>query len=180
MDMLHFASVGTAYRQPGNASWCEPLLGDSPDSRLWHPDLNPKEKSMKRLALSLLLASFAIAPAFAAMKEKPLKVELTAQNGSGETGYAMLYPHGAKTKVIVHLKGTPKGVAQPDHIHKGTCANLDPKPAFVLKPVVDGKSVTIVHATIADLLKEPMAFNVHESAKDLKKYVACGDITAPK
>ncbi|SBP88530.1 hypothetical protein [Thiomonas delicata] len=135
---------------------------------------------MKRFALTLALASFAIAPAFAAMKEKPVKVELGAQNGSGETGYAMLYPHGAKTKVIVHLKSTPKGVAQPDHIHKGTCANLDPKPAFMLKPVVGGKSITMVDASVADLLKEPMAINVHESATDLKKYVACGDIVAPK
>ena len=135
---------------------------------------------MKKFALTLALASFAIAPAFAAMKEKPVKVELGAQNGSGETGYAMLYPHGAKTKVIVHLKGTPKGVAQPDHIHKGTCANLDPKPAYVLKPVVGGKSITMVGASVADLLKEPMAINVHESATDLKKYVACGDITAAK
>ena len=135
---------------------------------------------MKKIALTLALASFAIAPAFAAMKEKPVKVELGAQNGSGETGYAMLYPHGAKTKVIVHLKGTPKGVAQPDHIHKGTCANLDPKPAYVLKPVVGGKSITMVGASVADLLKEPMAINVHESATDLKKYVACGDITAAK
>ena len=135
---------------------------------------------MKKFALTLALASFAIAPAFAAMKEKPIKVELSAQNGSGETGYAMLYPHGAKTKVIVHLKGTPKGVAQPDHIHKGTCANIDPKPAYMLKPVVGGKSITLVDASLADLLKEPMAINVHESATDLKKYVACGDITAAK
>jgi hypothetical protein len=180
MDILHTASFGPACGLPVNASRRRPLWVCSPNSRLCHPDHNPKEKPMKKLALSLVLASFAIAPAFAAMKEKPLKVELAAQNDSGETGYAMLYPHGAKTKVIVHLKGTPKGVAQPDHIHKGTCANLDPKPAYVLKPVVDGKSVTTVHVSVADLLKEPMAINVHESAQDIKKYVACGDIAAPK
>jgi len=57
---------------------------------------------------------------------------------------------------------------------------LDPKPAFMLKPVVGGKSITMVDASVADLLKEPMAINVHESATDLKKYVACGDIVAPK
>jgi hypothetical protein len=141
---------------------------------------NLKDQHMNKLALAFVLAGFIAAPAFAAMKEKPVKVELAAQNGSGETGYAMLYPHGAKTKVIVHLKGTPKGVAQPDHIHKGTCANLDPKPAFMLKPVVGGKSITMVDASVADLLKEPMAINVHESATDLKKYVACGDIAAAK
>lgn len=135
---------------------------------------------MKKLVFILALAGFTMVPAFAAMKEKPLKIELGAQNGSGETGYAMLYPHGAKTKVIVHLKGTPKGVAQPDHIHKGTCANLDPKPAYMLKPVVNGKSKTTVDVSVADLLKEPMAINVHESATDLKKYVACGDIARPQ
>ncbi len=30
-----------------------------------------------------------------------------------------------------------------------------------------------------DWYKEPMAINVHESASDLKKYVACGDIKKP-
>ncbi len=135
---------------------------------------------MNKLALAIVIAGFAAAPAFAAMKEKPVKVELAAQNSSGETGYAMLYPHGAKTKVIVHLKGAPKGVTQPDHIHKGTCANLDPKPAYILKPVVGGKSVTMVKVSLADLLKEPMGINVHASPTDLKKYVACGDITAAK
>ena len=119
-------------------------------------------------------AGLAISPAFA----KPLRVPLTAENGSGESGYAILYPHGAYTRVIVHLNGTPKGIAQPDHIHPGTCPNVNPRPAYMLNLVKNGRSVTTVHVRLKALLAKPMAINVHESRSDMQKYVACGDIRA--
>ena len=105
-----------------------------------------------------------------------MKINLAAQNASGETGYAMLTPEGKGTRVQIHLQGGPAGVAQPAHIHRGTCAKLDPKPAFGLAPVKGGSSTTVVPVSIEALLATPMAINVHESAKDIKKYVACGDI----
>lgn len=106
----------------------------------------------------------------------PVKVELAAQNSSGETGYAILTPHGDGTMVEIHIKGGPEGVAQPAHIHAGTCANLDPKPAYGLSPVKGGISSTVVSVSIRALMASPMAINVHESPKDIPKYVACGDI----
>jgi hypothetical protein len=131
---------------------------------------------MHKIALSLALLGFAVSPAFAAAPHE-IKVELAAQNNSGETGYALIKPLGKGIEVVVHLKGGPKGVAQPDHIHPGTCANLNPVPKYPLQNVVDGKSVTkLPDVSMDDLFKEPMAINVHESAQDLKKYVACGDI----
>lgn len=105
-----------------------------------------------------------------------MKIDLKAQNASGETGYATLEPHGSGTLVVIHLQGGPAGVAQPAHIHSGTCDKLDPKPSFGLKPVKGGESSTVVPVAISKLTASPMAINVHESAKDLKKYVACGDI----
>ncbi|WP_297365389.1 hypothetical protein [Acidiferrobacter sp.] len=129
---------------------------------------------MKKTIVSFVVVGLAMSPVFA----KPLRVPLMAENGSGESGYAMLYPHGARTNVVVHLRGTPNGIAQPDHIHAGTCPNVNPKPAYMLKPVKHGTSVTMVHASLKQLLATPMAINVHESPSDLRKYVACGDIRA--
>ena len=43
--------------------------------------------------------------------------------------------------------------SQPVHIHKGTCAQLDPKPALPLSPVVNRKSETVVNASLDDLQK---------------------------
>ena len=74
------------------------------------------------------------------------------------------------------MKGTPKGVAQPAHIHEGSCAKLDPKPKYGLSNVTDGKSSTTVPVSLDTLTKGGLAINVHKSAEDLKTYVACGDI----
>ena len=111
------------------------------------------------------------------MAAKSVTVKLGSQNKSGESGSAKLTPEGAdKTKVEVSLKGGPKGVAQPAHIHEGTCAKLDPKPKWGLENVVDGKSTTVVPVGIDAITASPTAINVHKSAEDIKTYVACGDI----
>src|ERR671924_142166 len=76
-------------------------------------------------------------------------VKLEAQNNSGESGTATLTPEGNSTKVVLDVPGASG--TQPTHIHKGTCAKLDPKPAFPLSPVVNGKSETTVKASVKDL-----------------------------
>ncbi len=106
--------------------------------------------------------------------------ELHALNGSNESGTVALIPDGsAKTRVIVSIVGAPEA-AQPDHIHMGTCAKLDPSPKYPLTNVVDGVSETTVPVGISTLMASPMAVNIHESTSDLKKYVACTDLTASK
>ena len=123
--------------------------------------------------------------AFAQDKEKSAKkksdaksvtVKLSQQNKSGESGTAKLTPAGDKTKVEISLKGAPKGVSQPAHVHEGTCAKLDPKPKYPLQNVMDGKSTTEVSADIKTLTAGNLAINVHKSAEEAKVYVACGDI----
>ncbi|HVL26105.1 MAG TPA: hypothetical protein VM450_18575 [Thermomicrobiales bacterium] len=77
------------------------------------------------------------------------------------------------------------GAAHPSHIHKGTCAELDPNPAYPLNDVTqigDGavaSSTTTVDVSLDDLLASPYAINVHKSAEDISTYVACGDLTGP-
>ena len=108
---------------------------------------------------------------------KSITVKMGAQNKSGETGTAKLTAEGAdKTRVEISLKGGPKGVDQPAHIHEGSCAKLDPKPKQGLENVVDGKSTTVVPMSLADLSKGGLAINVHKSKEDIKTYVSCGNI----
>lgn len=101
-------------------------------------------------------------------------VKLSPQNNSGESGTATLTKQGDKqTKVVLSVTGASG--SQPVHIHKGTCAQLDPKPAFPLSPVTDGKSETVVDASLDDLAKG-YAINGHKSPQEIKTYVFCGDI----
>jgi hypothetical protein len=103
--------------------------------------------------------------------------KLEAQNSSGETGTATLTKAGEnQTKVVLEVQGGPSSGSQPVHIHKGTCAKLDPKPAFPLSPVVNGKSETTVNASLDSLEKGGYAINGHKSSQEVSKYVFCGDI----
>jgi hypothetical protein len=118
------------------------------------------------------VTSFALAADSATAK-------LTAQNNSGETGTATLTKAGDnKTKVVLDVKGGPAGASQPVHIHKGTCDKLDPKPSYPLSPVVNGKSETMVNASLDSLEKGGYAINGHKSAQDVSTYVFCGPISS--
>jgi hypothetical protein len=125
------------------------------------------------LALGLLLlgvTSFALAADSASVKLQP-------QNNSGESGTATLTKAGEnQTKVVLDVKGEPTGASQPVHIHKGPCAKLDPKPAYPLSPLVNGKSETMVNASLDGLEKGGYAINGHKSAQEVSTYVFCGDI----
>jgi hypothetical protein len=93
-------------------------------------------------------------------------------------------------------------VTHPAHVHKGTCAQLDPNPAYPLDNVgprltdddkmpdtedIKGSltanpveySQTEIDVSLDDLLKESYAINVHESDQNIATYIACGDIGGP-
>src|ERR1041384_5452704 len=104
--------------------------------------------------LSFLAALFVVAVGVSsASAADSVTVSLAPQNSSGESGTATLTKSGDKqTKVVLQVQGAP-AEAQPTHIHKGSCAQLDPKPAYPLSPVVGGKSETVVNASLDDLTK---------------------------
>ena len=108
----------------------------------------------------------------------PVTVKLEPQNNSGESGTATLTEEGGKTKVVVSETGQPAGVAQPMHIHKGTCDKLDPKPTYGLPSLINGKSEATVDVSLADLQKGGYAINGHKSAQEVSTYVYCGAIPA--
>jgi hypothetical protein len=126
--------------------------------------------------LGSLIVAIALLGFAASAPAADTTVKLEGQNGSGESGTATLTPEGSSTKVVLDVKGATG--TQPTHIHKGTCSQLDPKPAYPLSPIVNGKSTTTVKASLQDLTSGGYAINSHKSAQDLKTYVLCGDIKA--
>ena len=132
---------------------------------------------MKRIALGLAaLAVLAGCGSDNGGGSNEATVDLSAQNGSSESGTVTLTADGERTKVVISLDNEPSGIPQPAHIHKGSCKELDPNPAYGLQNVVDGKSTTDVDEPLDELQDEDYAVNVHKSGSDLKTYVSCGDI----
>jgi Cu/Zn superoxide dismutase len=132
-----------------------------------------------------LLLGAAMAGAFtmaaSAAAPQTVTVSMKALNGSGENGTAVLTQQADGVKVVVALTGAPSGVAQPTHIHVGTCGNINKAPEYALKNTVDGKGASAVPGiTLAQLLKGKYAINVHKSGTELGTYVSCGNITDSK
>ena len=102
-------------------------------------------------------------------------VELGVVNNSGVSGKATLTLVDNKTVVVINLTGAPEGIAQPTHIHQGTCANLG-GPKYPLEGVKNCVSETTVDVKLSDLTTGDFAINVHKSEKEISTYVACGEI----
>ena len=131
--------------------------------------------SSAAIGAALALAAVVGPSAQAAMA--PMQFRLADQNNSGERGTATLLQGVNGVIVKLRLNGAAEGVDQPAHIHKGTCAKLDPKPTYGLTLVKDGMSeTTVANTTLADLQKGDYAINVHKSGKEAAIYVACGNI----
>jgi hypothetical protein len=130
----------------------------------------------RSLALMLVMAGLVLAGAGRAGAAGPVTVQLTPQNNSGESGTATLTEAGSKTKVVVAVTGAPVGAAQPMHVHKGPCDKLDPKPAYGLASLTNGKSETTIDVPLKTLQTGGYAINGHKSAQDVNTYVFCGAI----
>ena len=137
---------------------------------------------LRTLAASLALAAALGASSVVALAQMSpadsgsgTQLGIQPLNNSGEIGTVTLYGHGSKTQVVLDIKGEPSGASQPAHIHRGTdCPTLNPKPTYPLKNVVNGRSSTLVDAPIAKLLSGNYGVNLHQSAKNIAHYVACG------
>lgn len=118
-----------------------------------------------------------------ASESDPVELEITLdeQNGSAESGTATLTSAGDKTRVVIDLQSrsaSPVARRQPAHIHKGSCEELDPVPAYALNDVRAGRSTSLVDERLTDLEREAVVINVHQSADNIERYVACGVISA--
>lgn len=126
-------------------------------------------------AAALVLGTSTVIPAQGMMMmKKPVTIRMMAQNGSGETGTAVLHDTKRGLVVTLHLKSA-RG-PQPAHIHMGSCAKLNPQPEYPLHNVVNGMSVTTVPGVTIGEIAGKMAINVHKSTTDIPTYVSCGDV----
>jgi hypothetical protein len=130
-------------------------------------------RGLALLALLLLLVAL---PSTAAAQSNTLTLALSPQNNSGISGTATFTDMGnGKTHVVIQASGAGAG-PQPSHIHPGSCAQLDPTPAYTLSSVVNGMSATDVDASLQDLVDGHYAIHMHKSQDELTVYVACADI----
>ena len=105
-----------------------------------------------------------------------MTIRLAEENGSGQTGTATLTAAGADaTRVVVEVTSPPPE-SEPAHIHRGTCASLDPTPLYGLPNLMNGKTRATVPASLEQLTSGGLALNVHRSDKQLGLYVACGNL----
>lgn len=108
-----------------------------------------------------------------------VKILLSEQNASGQSGEATIIEIQGKARVILNLTGKPSEVVQPAHIHFGSCAALGGV-KYPLTSLERGASLTNLTMSLADLMKEPFAINVHKSAAEANVYTSCGDSTVAK
>jgi len=110
-----------------------------------------------------------------AMHPAIININMAAQNGSRQNGTARLNQAGGNVMVKVAIFNQPRGTVEAAHIHRGTCARLNPVPYKPLKPMTNGTSVTTLNMNLGSLKRGQYAVNVHD-AKNPKRYVSCGDI----
>ena len=109
--------------------------------------------------------------------EGAVEIELSEQNDSGQSGTATLEAAGEGQTTVTLELSNPPDVPQPVHIHEGTCAEIDPQPAFPLENLEDGTSETTVDISVEELQSGEYAINAHASEEDVETYVACGDVS---
>ena len=133
------------------------------------------------LLVALVLMALMALPALAQGDDDLLQIDLDEQNNSGISGTATLETQeDGTTRVDLVLEGVDEEGEYPAHIHAGQC----PEPGEVthpLEPVVfnanagAGVSVTILDASLEEILAEQSAINVHLFS-DPSVYVACGTL----
>ncbi len=135
---------------------------------------------MRNLFVTSLFAGLMAVSSGAALAAGPHRVTVAIHPEPGfyvhESGKAVLTAEGNKTRVVVMLRGEPRGAIEPIHIHEGRCGHINPKPTWGLNMLRNGRSVTVVPVSLEHLLKGKYAINAHKSPKDLTVYVACGNI----
>lgn len=137
---------------------------------------------MKKVYATILLvgALFVLSLNSIQASGNSIKMNIPELNGSGDNAIATLTAVGDNdVRVVIEMQGAMSMEHNhPVHIHKGSCANLDPKPAYPLNPVTGGKSDTTVMVSLQELLSGSYAINIHESPEEITTYVACGEIKA--
>ncbi len=129
--------------------------------------------------LAMFLGTFlAIALIGSASAANSVTINLDPINNSGISGTAVLTDMGAQTQIVVTINNEPSGASEPIHVHTGQCGPTLGGVKFPLKNVEGGTSTTTINTSLASLQTGGFAINAHESAANIKNYIACGNIPA--
>ncbi len=138
---------------------------------------NSMRDAMRRAGpVSVLLVGVVIAIGACQAAADPTRtVQLQTLNASGVSGTVSFASTGDRTAVEIAVE--PSGnLDMPAHIHPGSCDDLTPQPKFPLENVQNGRSRTVVPASLDELFAGGLAVNIHRSNDDLKTYTACVDL----
>ena len=128
------------------------------------------------LGVVVAVAALGLVTGCGGIAASPTSVPLGEQGGSGQSGTATFTSQGSSTTVVIELSNPPAG-PQPSHIHRGTCENPNPQPAFPLDDVEGGIAETTVKASLEELQgDEDYYVNVHKSEAEIEAVVACGNL----
>ena len=105
-----------------------------------------------------------------------IKIEVKAQNYSGEQGVASIREVNGRVVIIMHLENAPKDVRQSAFLYKGSCDNLG-EVMYYLPVSYDGKyTLTFYGKNLRDLRKElPLAIFVTKSVDEPNIVYSCGN-----
>ncbi len=110
-------------------------------------------------------------------EQTEIKIPLIEQEKSGQTGSATLTAKGAQVEVVIKVApGPPASDPQPLHIHFGTCGPNLGNRHYNLSDVVAGVSVTLIDASLANVIESSNAINLHKSYPEFDIYTSCGNI----
>ncbi len=170
-------ALSACTRVPSAAPTLSPIEGAIPIPTL-APTAAPPAAAAPTLAPSPTLArtpTLALTPTLAT-SPTPVgvgKVIIVLGPGRDATqpGTATLVGQGNKTQVTLNMAASQPGAAQPAHVHEDVCPGVGAV-KYPLSNVVDGKSVTVVNASLSDLLNHGYSIGVHKSTTEPNIYVA--------
>lgn len=138
---------------------------------------------MKRTSLVAVAALLAVSSsaAFAALRHMDYTVTLTGKDGAGVHGSGTAKSEDKTTEVEIKLMGDVAGSVRPWHIHSGSCAKAGgvfgggrSYTPITIDAKGDGSSKASVPVSLPDT--GTYYVNIHESAANMGKIVACGDL----
>lgn len=104
-----------------------------------------------------------------------IEIELASQNNSDQSGEATIEAVEEGVVLALNLNNAPEGVNQPAYIYTETCAGAG-ESIYPLTGLVDGKSETIIAATLEDIKSSPQALSIRIFKSDTENVVvACGN-----
>jgi hypothetical protein len=104
-----------------------------------------------------------------------LRLELVEENGSGQSGTAVLSTvNGDRARIVMEIDHPPDE-PQPAHVHPGPCGDLG-DPIAALESLVNGRSETIVPMSLAELQRGGLVVHAHKSESEFDVSVVCAAI----